>query len=95
MARKAGDGVDFGAAASEIARVLRLAEAAHEEARLYGCPEVGTLVRRKHERRIDGVLAAHGLTREEYNRLLAERTTPKFACFSGLSVDEHPLPCRP
>lgn len=76
---------DLSTITSRIASIRRVESGEYDDAGSFGY-DCSAEIGRKAEREICDVLFDHGWTADEYNNALRERTTDRFAHFSGLEV---------
>ena len=82
-------GVNFGEVVGAIARIRRSESDGYEDMSMFGAPsECGAIIGAQARREELAILDSYGLTAKAYNEELRSRTNPKWAYFSGLSVEE-------
>ena len=79
----------FGEIVGNIKRILREENEAYREISLFGAPsECGKDVHRLTEREIDEYLRFVGMNRRQFNNELRDRTSDRYAYFSGLELTD-------
>ncbi len=81
------NGKSLSEVASAIAQELRHIDALFEDLDAFNAPsECGGDVARGHRRRVRAILAGAGMTAQQFVDAVAERTSSRFAHFSGLTA---------
>jgi len=82
--------MELGQVAGRVLNALLDEDSAFEDMHLWCAPyECGRLISRRTDREIDKALKEAGMTRKEFVEAVVERTTPKYAYFSGLASIRH------